>query len=91
MKLLVVGTVASLVGVSITDGIVAARHVMDPSWVHVNAPQDIIPTSLAYGVYMAVSSNIRYLGFHTRNTLLAPTQCSQDCGGTLLVSFHQLQ
>lgn len=59
-KLLAVGTVASLVGVGIINTIIIARHNLDPGWVPLNPPQNILQTSVAYGVYMAVSSNLRY-------------------------------
>jgi len=59
-KLLTVGTTASLVGVGITNGLVIARQLLDPSWVPLNAPQNIVATSLAYGAYLAISANVRY-------------------------------
>ena len=59
VKLLVVGTGASLVGVGLTNGLIMARQLLDPSWMPANGPQNIVEMSLAYGVYMAVSSNIR--------------------------------
>lgn len=58
-KLLVVGTGASLVGVAATNGLVAVRQMLDPAWLPLHAPQDILSMSLAYGAYMALSSNIR--------------------------------
>lgn len=59
VKLLAVGTGASLVGVAATNGLVAARQLLDPAFVPLHAPQDVISMALAYGVYMALSSNIR--------------------------------
>ncbi len=32
---------------------------LDPSWTPLNPPQDILATSLYYGLYMGVSSNLR--------------------------------
>jgi Protein RETICULATA-related len=35
------------------------REVVDPAFVPLNPPQNVLETSLAYGSYMAVSSNLR--------------------------------
>jgi len=59
-KLLVVGTGASVFGVGMTNGLAAVRTALDPTWQAPNGPQDLVGTSLAYGTYMAVSSNLRY-------------------------------
>jgi len=59
-KLLGVGFGASLLGVSMTNGLCAARQMLDPAWAPPNAPQDVLTMSAAYASYMAVSSNLRY-------------------------------
>ena len=59
-KLLGVGFGASLLGVSATNALVAARQFLDPSFSPPNAPQDALAMSAAYASYMAVSSNLRY-------------------------------
>ena len=59
-KLLGVGFGASLLGVSMTNGLCAARQWLDPAWAPPNAPQDVLTMSAAYASYMAVSSNLRY-------------------------------
>ena len=59
-KLLGVGFGASLLGVSATNALIAARQFFDPSWAPPNAPQDVLAMSAAYASYMAVSSNLRY-------------------------------
>lgn len=59
-KLLGVGFGASLLGVSATNALIAARQFLDPSWAPPNAPQDVLAMSAAYASYMAVSSNLRY-------------------------------
>jgi hypothetical protein len=58
-KLFAVGTVASLVGVGLTDGIVMARQALDPEFIPLNPPQNIAITAALYGLYMSVSSNLR--------------------------------
>ena len=47
-------------GVGLTNGLIGLRQVMDPSFVPFNPAQDVVGTSATYGVYMAVSSNLRY-------------------------------
>ncbi|CAI5485889.1 unnamed protein product [Closterium sp. Naga37s-1] len=74
-KLLGVGTVASLFGCGMTNALIIARKSLaakqaaaDGSAVEASAQQQegeetkvpILATSVAYGVYMAVSSNLRY-------------------------------
>jgi hypothetical protein len=43
-----------------TNGLSSMRTALDPSWRAPNGPQDLVGTSVAYGTYMAVSSNLRY-------------------------------
>ncbi|KAK9283933.1 hypothetical protein L1049_012190 [Liquidambar formosana] len=59
-KLFVVGTGASLVGTGITNVLINARKALDKSFAGEAEDVPIISTSVAYGVYMAVSSNLRY-------------------------------
>ncbi|KDO83312.1 hypothetical protein CISIN_1g017076mg [Citrus sinensis] len=59
-KLFAVGTSASLVGVGITNALINARKALDTSFAGEAEDVPIISTSVAYGVYMAVSSNLRY-------------------------------
>ncbi|KAK3223913.1 hypothetical protein Dsin_010938 [Dipteronia sinensis] len=59
-KLFAVGTSASLVGTGITNALIKARKVFDKSFAGKAEDVPIISTSVAYGVYMAVSSNLRY-------------------------------
>lgn len=58
-KLLAVGTTASLVGVGLVNALIHVRESLDPTWTPLNPPQSILATSLYYGLYMAVSSNLR--------------------------------
>ncbi|KAI9075372.1 hypothetical protein K1719_042622 [Acacia pycnantha] len=60
-KLFAVGTGASLVGTGVTNALINARKAVDKSFA-AEADEDVpvISTSVAYGVYMAVSSNLRY-------------------------------
>lgn len=46
-KLLAVGTVASLVGVGAINALMGLRQQLDPGWVPLNPPQNIVATSLA--------------------------------------------
>ncbi|KAK3223912.1 hypothetical protein Dsin_010937 [Dipteronia sinensis] len=59
-KLFAVGTSASLVGTGITNALIKARKAFDKSFAGEAEDVPIISTSVAYGVYMAVSSNLRY-------------------------------
>ncbi|CAK7330933.1 unnamed protein product [Dovyalis caffra] len=59
-KLFAVGTGASLVGVGITNALINARKAFDKSFAVEAEDVPILSTSVAYGVYMAVSSNLRY-------------------------------
>ena len=59
-KLFGVGLFASLLGVGITNSLVGLRQFMDPTFIPLNAPQDALIMSAAYGSYMATSSNLRY-------------------------------
>ena len=45
----------------LTNGITAMRKALDPTWGGPpNPAQDLLATSAAYGVYMSISSNLRY-------------------------------
>jgi hypothetical protein len=59
-KLLAVGTTASLVGTASTNTLIAIRRKLDKNFEGESEDIPILQTSLAYGVYMAVSSNLRY-------------------------------
>ncbi|XP_073312288.1 protein RETICULATA-RELATED 4, chloroplastic-like [Primulina huaijiensis] len=59
-KLFIVGTGASLVGTGITNLLIATRKFIDKSYAGESEDVPILSTSVAYGVYMAVSSNLRY-------------------------------
>ncbi|BBG96423.1 Protein of unknown function D [Prunus dulcis] len=59
-KLFAVGTGASLVGTGVTNALINARKAIDKSFAGEAEDVPILSTSVAYGVYMAVSSNLRY-------------------------------
>ncbi|XP_068656439.1 protein RETICULATA-RELATED 4, chloroplastic-like [Aristolochia californica] len=59
-KLFVVGTTASLVGTAATNALIKARKTVDKAFAGEAEDVPILSTSVAYGVYMAVSSNLRY-------------------------------
>ncbi|XP_068655163.1 protein RETICULATA-RELATED 4, chloroplastic-like [Aristolochia californica] len=59
-KLFVVGTTASLVGTAATNALINARKAVDKAFAGEAEDVPIVSTSVAYGVYMAVSSNLRY-------------------------------
>lgn len=59
-KLLCVGTSASLVGTGVTNALINVRKMLDKDFAGHAEDVPILSTSLAYGVYMAVSSNLRY-------------------------------
>ncbi|KAJ6385214.1 hypothetical protein OIU77_028410 [Salix suchowensis] len=59
-KLFAVGTASSLVGTAVTNALINARKTVDKSAAGEVENVPIVSTSVAYGVYMAVSSNLRY-------------------------------
>lgn len=59
-KLFVVGTASSLVGTAVTNALINAKKAVGNSSEGEVENVPIVSTSLAYGVYMAVSSNLRY-------------------------------
>ncbi|KAJ4779464.1 hypothetical protein LUZ62_063721 [Rhynchospora pubera] len=59
-KLFVVGTASSLIGTGVTNALIKARKAVDKENAHEGEDVPIISTSVGYGVYMAVSSNLRY-------------------------------
>ncbi|KAJ4972145.1 hypothetical protein NE237_005244 [Protea cynaroides] len=59
-KLFAVGTSASLVGTGITNALISARKAVDKEFAGEAEEVPLLETSVAYGVYMAVSSNLRY-------------------------------
>ncbi|KAL5981807.1 Protein RETICULATA-RELATED 4, chloroplastic [Asimina triloba] len=59
-KLFVVGTASSLVGTSIMNTLINARKAVDKDFAEEAEDVPILSTTVAYGSYMAVSSNLRY-------------------------------
>ncbi|KAK9274135.1 hypothetical protein L1049_018949 [Liquidambar formosana] len=59
-KLFAVGTASSLVGTVVTNALINARKAVDKSSAGEVENLPILSTSVAYGVYMAISSNLRY-------------------------------
>ncbi|KAF2312075.1 hypothetical protein GH714_027975 [Hevea brasiliensis] len=59
-KLFAAGTTSSLVGTVLTNALINARKAVDESSAGEVENVPILSTSVAYGVYMAVSSNLRY-------------------------------
>jgi len=59
-KLFAVGTSASLIGTGVTNAIIKARQTVSKEDAGEVENIPIVSTSIAYGVYMAVSSNLRY-------------------------------
>ncbi|KAL0291428.1 UNVERIFIED_CONTAM: protein RETICULATA-RELATED 4, chloroplastic [Sesamum calycinum] len=59
-KLFGVGTSASLIGTGVTNLLISARKAVDKSFAGEAEDLPVFSTSAAYGVYMSVSSNLRY-------------------------------
>ncbi|KAL0460953.1 UNVERIFIED_CONTAM: protein RETICULATA-RELATED 4, chloroplastic [Sesamum latifolium] len=59
-KLFAVGTTSSLVGTVVTNALINARKAVEHSAADEVENVPVLSTSVAYGVYMAVSSNLRY-------------------------------
>ncbi|THG23418.1 hypothetical protein TEA_017518 [Camellia sinensis var. sinensis] len=74
-KLFVVGTASSLIGTVVTNALMAARKFVDKSFTDEVENVPVLATSVAYGVYMAVSSNLRYVGFLSSYLYSLPDSC----------------
>lgn len=59
-KLFAVGTTSSLVGTVVTNALINARKAVDHSTADEVENVPVLSTSVGYGVYMAISSNLRY-------------------------------
>lgn len=59
-KLLGVGFAASMLGVGITNGLIAVRKALNPDYPDSGQSQNPLVVSSAYAAYMASSSNVRY-------------------------------
>ncbi|XP_056159742.1 protein RETICULATA-RELATED 4, chloroplastic-like isoform X2 [Syzygium oleosum] len=59
-KLFVVRTGASLIGTGLTNVLINTRKLFDKTFAVEAEDVPVLSTSVAYGVYMAVSSNLRY-------------------------------
>lgn len=59
-KLFAVGTASSLVGTVVTNACINAKKAVDKSGAEEVENVPVLATSVAYGVYMSVSSNLRY-------------------------------
>ncbi|PON59081.1 Protein RETICULATA-related [Parasponia andersonii] len=59
-KLFAVGTASSLVGTAVTNALINAKKAVDKNAADEVENVPIVATSVGYGVYMAVSSNLRY-------------------------------
>ncbi|KAI8573195.1 hypothetical protein RHMOL_Rhmol01G0260000 [Rhododendron molle] len=59
-KLLAVGTMSSLIGTSVVNALISAKKAVDKSSADEIENLPVIATSFNYGVYLAVSSNLRY-------------------------------
>lgn len=51
------------VGTGVTNALIKARKAVNTEYAGEVEDVPILSTSVAYGVYMAVSSNLRYAGF----------------------------
>lgn len=59
-KLFLVGTMASFLGTGATNASIYLRKRLDPNYAQQGEDMDLVRQSLAYGLYMSVSSNLRY-------------------------------
>lgn len=59
-KLLAVGTTASFIGTSVTNTVLKAKAAVNKDLEDEVVEIPVVQTSVAYGVYMAISSNLRY-------------------------------
>ncbi|XP_020227534.1 protein RETICULATA-RELATED 4, chloroplastic [Cajanus cajan] len=59
-KLFVVGTGASLVGISITNALISVQKAVNKTFATEAENLPVVSISVAYGVYMVVISNLRY-------------------------------
>ncbi|KAJ6755140.1 PROTEIN RETICULATA-RELATED 2 CHLOROPLASTIC-RELATED [Salix purpurea] len=93
-KLFAVGTGASLIGVGITNALIKARKALDKSFAGEAEDVPVLSTSVAYGVYMAVSSNLRYqvlagvIEQRIFGAYAAPAQGVTDVGGLCTLGWN---
>ncbi|CAD6234812.1 unnamed protein product [Miscanthus lutarioriparius] len=59
-KLLAVGTTASFIGTSVTNTVLKAKAAVNKDLEDEVVEIPVVQTSVAYGVYMSISSNLRY-------------------------------
>lgn len=59
-KLFAVGTTSSLLGMVLTNAMINAKKAVEKSTADEGEHMPVLGTTVAYGVYMAVSSNLRY-------------------------------
>lgn len=59
-KLFAVGTTSSLVGTAVTNAVINAKKAVNKSSAEEVENVPVLSTSIGYGVYMAISSNLRY-------------------------------
>ncbi|KAJ1287138.1 hypothetical protein BS78_03G407300 [Paspalum vaginatum] len=60
IKLFAVGTTASLIGTSVTNTLIKAKKAVDKDLDDEVEDIPVLATSAAYGIYMSISSNLRY-------------------------------
>ena len=63
------------VGTAVTNAVINARKAVDKTAADDVENVPILSTSVAYGLYMAVSSNLRYVKFFVRKICLFSNIC----------------
>ncbi|GMN53656.1 hypothetical protein TIFTF001_022776 [Ficus carica] len=89
-KLFAVGTSASLIGTGVTNALITARKVINKSFAGEAEDVPILSTSVAYGVYMSVSSNLRYqiLAGIIEQRILEPLLHQHKVGGLYTLDWN---
>lgn len=60
VQYMAIGVVAGIVGTAITYGLIEGRKVLDNSYSPKRPLPDVLPNALAWGAFMAISSNTRF-------------------------------
>ena len=57
------------VGTGVTNALINVRKAIDKTFAGEAEDVPVLSTSIAYGVYMAVSSNLRYVNFQNQHCI----------------------
>ncbi len=74
----VIGMGAGVVGTSMSNGLLALRKKLDPSFVSQNKPPDVVLNASTWALHMGISSNLRYQALNGFD-MVRPTRHASPC------------